>query len=44
MPDFGKCDDPSCNETTVRLFDCAHHCKKMVCLQHLIEHDRPHRE
>jgi hypothetical protein len=40
MPDFGQCGDPSCNETAVRLFDCAHHCMKMVCLQHLIEHDR----
>ncbi|CAF3365212.1 unnamed protein product [Rotaria sp. Silwood1] len=40
MPEFGQCDDPSCNEQAVRLFDCAHHCKKMICLQHLIEHDR----
>jgi hypothetical protein len=40
MPDFGQCGDPSCNETAVRLFDCVHHCMKMVCLQHLIEHDR----
>jgi septal ring factor EnvC (AmiA/AmiB activator) len=40
MPDFGRCDDPACNETSVRLFDCAHHCMKMVCLQHLIDHDR----
>lgn len=40
MSDFGQCGDPSCNETAVRLFDCVHHCMKMVCLQHLIEHDR----
>jgi DNA anti-recombination protein RmuC len=40
MPDFGQCSDTSCAETAVRLFDCAHHCMKMVCLQHLIEHDR----
>ena len=40
MPDFGPCSDPSCNETNIRLFDCAHHCMKMVCLQHLIDHDR----
>ena len=40
MPEFGQCDDPSCNEASVRLFDCIHHCKKMICLQHLIEHDR----
>jgi hypothetical protein len=40
MPDFGQCSDPSCNETAIRLFDCVHHCMKMVCLQHLIEHDR----
>ncbi len=40
MPDFGPCSDPSCSETAVRLFDCAHHCMKRVCLQHLIEHDR----
>lgn len=40
MPEFGLCSDPSCNEKAVRLFDCAHHCMKMVCLQHLIEHDR----
>jgi len=40
MHDFGQCGDSSCNETAVRLFDCVHHCMKMVCLQHLIEHDR----
>ncbi|CAF1348628.1 unnamed protein product [Adineta ricciae] len=40
MPDFGPCGDPTCSQTAVRLFDCAHHCMKMVCLQHLIEHDR----
>ncbi|CAF1452731.1 unnamed protein product [Adineta steineri] len=40
MPDFGACSEPTCNQTAVRLFDCAHHCMKMVCLQHLIEHDR----
>lgn len=40
MPDFGQCTDPTCQETAVRLFDCAHHCMKMVCLKHLIEHDR----
>ncbi|CAF2393249.1 unnamed protein product [Rotaria sp. Silwood2] len=39
MPEFGRCDDPSCTEKAVRLFDCAHHCMKMICLQHLIEHD-----
>ncbi|CAF4075026.1 unnamed protein product [Adineta steineri] len=40
MPDFGACSEPTCNQTAVRLFDCAHHCMKMICLQHLIEHDR----
>ncbi|CAF5163495.1 unnamed protein product, partial [Rotaria magnacalcarata] len=40
MPEFGRCDDPSYNAEAVRLFDCAHHCMKMVCLQHLIDHDR----
>jgi hypothetical protein len=40
MADFGQCGVPSCNETAARLFDCIHHCMKMVCLQHLIEHDR----
>jgi hypothetical protein len=40
MPDFGQCSEPLCSEIGVRLFDCAHHCMKLVCLQHLIEHDR----
>lgn len=40
IPDFGQCSEPECGETPVRLFDCAHHCMKRVCLQHLIEHDR----
>jgi hypothetical protein len=40
MPDFGQCGDPSCDDNAVRLFDCVHHCMKMVCLQHLIDHDR----
>ncbi len=40
MPDFGQCSEPTCNEFAARLFDCAHHCMKQVCLQHLIEHDR----
>ncbi|UJR35254.1 hypothetical protein I4U23_028018 [Adineta vaga] len=40
MPDFGPCGEPACSQTAVRLFDCAHHCMKMLCLQHLIEHDR----
>ena len=40
MPNFGRCSEPSCTEIAVRLFDCVHHCTKLVCLQHLIEHDR----
>lgn len=40
IPDFGPCSEPTCSETAVRLFDCAHHCMKRVCLQHLIEHDQ----
>ncbi|CAF0878930.1 unnamed protein product [Rotaria sp. Silwood1] len=40
MPNFGPCSEPSCTAIAVRLFDCAHHCMKLVCLQHLIEHDR----
>jgi septation ring formation regulator EzrA len=40
MSEFGQCSEPSCSENTVRLFDCVHHCMKLVCLQHLIEHDR----
>lgn len=40
MPDFGQCSEATCSETAVRLFDCAHHCMKRICLQHLIEHDR----
>lgn len=40
MPVFGPCNEPSCTENAVRLFDCAHHCMKLLCLQHLIEHDR----
>jgi septum formation topological specificity factor MinE len=37
---FGQCSELNCSETAVRLFDCAHHCMKQICLQHLIEHDR----
>ena len=40
MADFGRCTDPSCSDEAVRLFHCAHHCAKMVCLHHLIDHDR----
>ena len=40
MPVFGQCSESSCNESSVRLFDCAHHCMKPVCLKHLIEHDQ----
>jgi hypothetical protein len=40
MPDFGQCSEPLCSEMAVRLFDCTHHCMKLVCLQHLIEHDQ----
>ncbi|CAF1422944.1 unnamed protein product [Adineta steineri] len=40
MSDFGQCSDPLCTKQDVRLFDCAHHCMRLVCLQHLIEHDR----
>ena len=40
MSGFGPCSEPFCNEISARLFDCAHHCKKLVCLQHLIEHDQ----
>ena len=40
MSDFGQCSDSSCTDTSVRLFECAHHCKQMVCLQHLIAHDQ----
>ncbi len=40
QPVFGQCSESTCNEVAVRLFDCAHHCMKQVCLQHLIEHDR----
>jgi len=40
MPDYGPCTDSSCQDTSVRLFDCVHHCMKRVCLKHLIEHDR----
>lgn len=40
MTNLGRCSDASCTELAGRLFDCAHHCKKMVCLHHLIEHDR----
>ncbi|UJR35229.1 hypothetical protein I4U23_027994 [Adineta vaga] len=40
MSELGQCSDPSCTKKDVRLFDCVHHCMKLVCLQHLIEHDR----
>lgn len=40
MAKFGRCSDSSCTENAARLFECAHHCKKLVCLQHLIEHDQ----
>ena len=40
MTNLGRCSDASCTELAGRLFECAHHCKKMVCLHHLIEHDR----
>ena len=40
MANLGRCSDASCPELAVRLFDCVHHCKKLVCLPHLIEHDR----
>lgn len=40
MSEFGSCTEPSCQETSARLFVCVHHCKKLVCLQHLIEHDQ----
>lgn len=40
IPDFGQCYEADCGQTSVRLFDCAHHCMKRVCLQHLIEHDQ----
>lgn len=40
MAKFGPCSEPLCTETSIRLFDCAHHCMKLVCLQHLIEHDQ----
>jgi hypothetical protein len=40
MPVFGQCSEPLCTELAVRLFDCSHHCMKLVCLEHLIEHDR----
>ena len=40
MAELGRCNDPSCGENLVRLFSCAHHCTKLVCLHHLIEHDR----
>jgi hypothetical protein len=40
MADFGQCNEPLCNKNAVRLFDCAHHCMKLICLEHLIEHDR----
>jgi hypothetical protein len=40
MTEFGRCSEATCTEIAVRLFDCVHHCMKMVCLQHLIEHDR----
>jgi len=40
MSEFGSCSEPSCSEASVRLFACVHHCKKLVCLQHLIEHDQ----
>src|SRR5579871_54322 len=40
MPEFGQCNEPTCLENAARLFECTHHCMKLVCLQHLIEHDR----
>ena len=40
MAKFGRCSDASCPEHPARLFECAHHCKKLVCLRHLIEHDQ----
>lgn len=39
-PEFGRCNDSNCNENSIRLFLCSHHCSKLVCLNHLIEHDQ----
>src|SRR5690349_7441343 len=28
------------NQISIRLFPCLYHCKKMLCIQHLSEHDK----
>ncbi len=28
------------NENSIRVFPCLYHCKKMLCIQHLSEHDK----
>ncbi len=28
------------NDNSIRVFPCLYHCKKMLCIQHLSEHDK----
>ncbi|CAF1650794.1 unnamed protein product [Adineta ricciae] len=39
----GQCEDESCSKQSnkiSRVFPCLYHCKKMLCIQHLSEHDK----
>jgi hypothetical protein len=40
----GQCEDESClykaSSISIRVFPCLYHCKKMLCIKHLSEHDK----
>ncbi len=40
----GHCEDELClnesNHKSIRVFPCLYHCKKMLCIKHLSEHDK----
>ncbi len=40
----GHCEDELClnesNHKSIRVFPCLYHCKKMLCIKHLSEHDQ----
>ncbi len=38
---MSQCEEESClNKSSLRVFPCLYHCKKMLCIQHLSEHDK----
>ncbi|CAM4856787.1 unnamed protein product [Rotaria socialis] len=40
----GQCEDDAClkecSSLSIRVFPCLYHCKKMLCIRHLSEHDK----